>query len=52
VAFESNGTTLPKIVPTEPTMTADQALAGLQAMLTPEQGSAWLKDSRLRVPWA
>jgi hypothetical protein len=28
------------------TMTAAQAIAGLEGTLTPAQGDAWLKDSR------
>ena len=39
-------TGIAKIVPPERTMTAAQALAGLQPMLTPKQAAAWLKDSK------
>jgi antitoxin (DNA-binding transcriptional repressor) of toxin-antitoxin stability system len=58
VAVERNRTTIARIVPAERTMTAAQALAGLQVMLTPEQAAAWLKDSKehfdeaVRDPWA
>jgi antitoxin (DNA-binding transcriptional repressor) of toxin-antitoxin stability system len=58
VAVERNRTTIAKIVPSERTMTAAQALAGLQPMLTPKQAAAWLKDSKenfdetVRDPWA
>jgi len=47
-----------KIMPSEVTMTAAQALTGLRPMLTPRQAAAWQKDSRgdfdetLRDPWA
>ena len=46
------------IAPPERTMTAAQALAGLQPMFTPTQAAAWLEDSRgacaeaARDPWA
>lgn len=58
VAVERNRTTIAKIVPPEPSMTAAQALAGLQPMLTPKQAASWLKDSKedfdgaVRDPWA
>ncbi|MDR3418729.1 MAG: hypothetical protein P4L83_21355 [Nevskia sp.] len=57
VAVQRNRTTIARIVPPEPTMTAAQALAGLQPMLTHKQGAAWLKDGRggfdesVRDPW-
>jgi antitoxin (DNA-binding transcriptional repressor) of toxin-antitoxin stability system len=57
VAVERNRVTIARIVPPERTMTAAQALAGLQPMLTPNQADAWLKDSRqnfdetVRDPW-
>jgi hypothetical protein len=41
-----------------PRMTAREALAGLEGVLTPEEADAWLKDSRgdfdesARDPWA
>jgi hypothetical protein len=58
VAVERNHMMIAKIVPPERTMTAAQALAGLQPMLTPKQADAWLKDSKqnfdetVRDPWA
>lgn len=59
VAVERNHTLIAQIVPPVRTMTASQALAGLQLpMLTPTQAAAWLKDSRqdfgdaVRDPWA
>jgi antitoxin (DNA-binding transcriptional repressor) of toxin-antitoxin stability system len=58
VAIERNRVMIAKIVPPERTMTAAQALAGLRPTLTPEQGEAWLKDSKqpfdetVRDPWA
>ena len=57
VVVERNHTTIAQIVPTEQTMTAAQALAGLKPMLTPEQAAAWLKESQeafsneVRNPW-
>jgi antitoxin (DNA-binding transcriptional repressor) of toxin-antitoxin stability system len=58
VAIERNRMMIAMIVPPERTMTAAQALAGLQPMLTPKQADAWLKDSKghfdetVRDPWA
>lgn len=58
VAVERNHVVIAHIVPSEPTMTAAQALAGFEPMLNPTQGAAWLKDSRtdfeetVRDPWA
>lgn len=58
VMVERNRTVIAQIVPPEPTMTATQALAGLQATLTPKQAAAWLEESRgvfdeaVRDPWA
>jgi antitoxin (DNA-binding transcriptional repressor) of toxin-antitoxin stability system len=59
VTIERNSVMIAKIVPPEKTMTARQALAGLELpMLTPAQGRAWLKDSKenfgdeVRDPWA
>jgi antitoxin (DNA-binding transcriptional repressor) of toxin-antitoxin stability system len=58
VAVERNNVLIAKIVPSDATMTASQALAGLLPTLTPRQGSAWLNDSRaafdetVRDPWA
>jgi antitoxin (DNA-binding transcriptional repressor) of toxin-antitoxin stability system len=57
VLVERNHVTIAKIAPPEVSMTAEQALAGLRAMLTPRQGAAWQADSRdqfgeaLRDPW-
>lgn len=59
VGVARNHALIAQIVPAERTMTASQALAGLKLpLLTPEQASAWLKDSKeefdetLRDPWA
>jgi antitoxin (DNA-binding transcriptional repressor) of toxin-antitoxin stability system len=58
VAVERNNVLIAKIVPSDATMTATQALAGVPVMLAPRQAAAWLKDSRgnfdegLRDPWA
>jgi antitoxin (DNA-binding transcriptional repressor) of toxin-antitoxin stability system len=57
IEIERNHVTIAKIVPPEQTMTAAQALAGLQPMLTPTQAAAWLKESKgdldqaVRDPW-
>jgi antitoxin (DNA-binding transcriptional repressor) of toxin-antitoxin stability system len=57
VVVERNHVLIARIVPSESTMTAAQALAGLQPMLTPSQAAAWLADSRsefddaVRDPW-
>ena len=59
VAVERNHTMIAKIVPPERTMTARQALAGLELpVLTLKQAAIWLKDSKesfdetVRDPWA
>lgn len=58
VAVERNNVLIARIVPSEITMTASQALAGLLPTLTPRQGAAWLSESRaafdetVRDPWA
>ena len=59
VAIERNHTLIAHIMPPQRTMTAAQALGGLTLpILTPEQASAWLKDSKgafgdeVRDPWA
>lgn len=58
VMVERNRTVIAQIVPPERTMTAAQALAGLQPTLTPKQATAWLKEGRgafdeaVRDPWA
>jgi antitoxin (DNA-binding transcriptional repressor) of toxin-antitoxin stability system len=52
-----NRTEVAHIVPAKRTMTAAQALAGLERKLTLAQGDSWLKDSRgefdeeVRNPW-
>ena len=52
-----NRTEIAHIVPAKRTMTAAQAIAGLEGKLTPAQGDSWLKDSRgdfyeeVRDPW-
>ncbi len=51
-------TAVARLVPAQRTMTAVQALAGLQPMLSPRDAAAWAKDSRsgfaqtVRDPWA
>ena len=58
VAVERNRTVIAQIVPAERTMTAAQALAGLEARLTPWQAADWLRESKgafdetVRDPWA
>ncbi len=58
VIVERNHVVVARIVPSEATMTAAQALAGVQTMLTAAQVAAWLAESRkafdenLRDPWA
>ena len=58
VIIERNHTLIAQIAPSERTMTASQALAGLGwPDLAPNQAAAWLKDSRdhltdaVRDPW-
>lgn len=46
VVVERNHVMIAKIVPAEKTMTAAQALAGLQPRLTAKQAKAWLQNSR------
>ena len=52
-----NRTEIAHIVPAKRTMTAAQAIAGLEGGLSPAQGESWLKDSRgefdeeVRNPW-
>ena len=58
MVIERNHVMIATIMPSEVTMTAAQALAGLRPMLTPRQAAAWQKDSHgdfdetLRDPWA
>ncbi|SAK89105.1 Phd_YefM [Caballeronia catudaia] len=58
VIIERNNLPVARLVPPEPVMTAAQALAGLPAVLTPQQAQAWLEESRVdfdegvRDPWA
>ncbi len=62
VAVERNRTVIAQITPPLRTMTAAQALAGLEPVLSGEQATAWLRDSRagsgegfdetVRDPWA
>lgn len=58
VSVERNHVVIAHIVPPEPTMTATQALAGLQTMLSATQAAVWLRDSKgefeqaVRDPWA
>lgn len=57
VAVERNRTVVVQIIPPARTMTAAQALSGLEPSLTCEQAAAWLRDSRdefdqtVRDPW-
>jgi antitoxin (DNA-binding transcriptional repressor) of toxin-antitoxin stability system len=46
MTIERNHVAIAKIVPSEPTMTADQALKGFEPTLNPTQGKSWLKDSK------
>ncbi len=46
VAVERNHVLIARIVPSDVTMTAAQALANLQPTLTPRQAAGWLADSR------
>ncbi|MGC9158220.1 MAG: hypothetical protein ACP5FH_04450 [Terracidiphilus sp.] len=52
-----NRTEIAHIVPARRTMTAAQAIAGLEGGLSTAQGESWLKDSRgeldeeVRNPW-
>lgn len=58
IAVERNHVMIAKIVPSETTMTATQALADLRPTLTPRQASSWIAASRakfddaVRDPWA
>lgn len=58
VAVERNHVLIARIVPSAATMTAAQALAGLESFLTPREATDWLRDSRnefddtVRDPWA
>lgn len=55
---ERNHAAIARILPSEPVMTAAEALEGLAPTVTPAQATRWLKDSRsrfddtLRDPWA
>jgi len=46
VTVMRNRTEVAHIVPVKQTMTAAQAIHGLEAKLTPAQGDSWLRDSR------
>jgi antitoxin (DNA-binding transcriptional repressor) of toxin-antitoxin stability system len=51
MAIERNHIVVAQIVPSEQTMTAAQAFAGLTfPKLTRKQGTAWLKDSKGKFP--
>ena len=58
VSVMRNRTEIAHIVPAKRTMTAAQAIAGLEGGLSPAQGESWLKDSRgefdeeVGNPWA
>ncbi|MGA2650056.1 MAG: hypothetical protein ABSF28_06025 [Terracidiphilus sp.] len=57
VSVMRNRTEIAHIVPAKRTMTAAQAVAGLEGKLTAAQGNSWLKDSlgefgeEVRDPW-
>ena len=57
VSVRRNRTEVAHIVPAKRSMTAAEAIAGLEGKLTPAQGNSWLKDSRVefdeevRDPW-
>jgi antitoxin (DNA-binding transcriptional repressor) of toxin-antitoxin stability system len=57
VSVMRNRTEVAHIVPAKRSMTAAQAIAGLEGKLTPAQGDSWLRDSRgefdeeVRDPW-
>ena len=57
VAVERNRAVIAQIVPAVRTMTAAEALAGLEPGLSREQAATWLRDSRegfdqtVRDPW-
>ncbi len=46
VLVERNHVAIARIVPPLPAMTASQALAGFQPLLTAEQAADWLRNSR------
>jgi antitoxin (DNA-binding transcriptional repressor) of toxin-antitoxin stability system len=58
VAVERNRAVIARIVPAARTMTAAEALSGLEPGLSRTQAAAWLRDSRkkfgqtVRDPWA
>jgi antitoxin (DNA-binding transcriptional repressor) of toxin-antitoxin stability system len=58
VAVERNRAVIAQIIPPVRTMTADQALSGLEPGLSREQAAAWLRDSKdefgqaVHDPWA
>ena len=58
ITIKRNHTLIAQIVPSGPTMTAVQALAGLRHMLAAGQGAAWLNqrmeefDNMVRDSWA
>ena len=57
VSVMRNRTEIAHIVPAKRTMTAAQAIAGVEGGLSPAQGESWIKDSRgefdeeVRNPW-
>lgn len=58
IMVERNRMVVARITPPERSMTAAQALAGLEPVMAPEQAAAWLHESRnafdetVRDPWA
>ena len=57
VSVIRNRTEIAHIIPAKRTMTAAQAIAGVEGGLSPAQGESWIKDSRgefdeeVRNPW-
>lgn len=46
IEIERNRTVIARIVPPVRTMTAAEAVDGLENILSPEEGAQWLRDSR------
>jgi antitoxin (DNA-binding transcriptional repressor) of toxin-antitoxin stability system len=57
VSVMRNRTEIAHMIPAKRSMTAVQAIAGLEGKLTPAQGDSWLRDSQgefdeeVRDPW-
>lgn len=58
IVVERNARVIARITPEVPSMTAREALAGLENSLSPQEADAWLKESRgdfeesVQNPWA